>query len=90
MVKLMWTAQGMILATVEGETSDTVTLDRPVYVLMGPQGASMVPILGLTDERELEIRKSELLFNGSMIDPVDELRNHYSKSFGSGIQLLNA
>lgn len=87
MVKLMWTAQGMILADVIDDTSDVVKIEDPVYVILGPQGAQMVPILGLTDARKLEIRKEELLFNAAMIEPVTELRNHYSSKFGSGIQL---
>lgn len=88
-VKLMWTLQGMLLADVKSESSDCVVLENPVYVVLGAQGAQMMPILGLTDAKELEVRKSELLFNATMADPVTELRNHYSQTFGSGIQLLN-
>lgn len=87
-IKLMWTAQGMILANVVAEDSTKVELENPVYVILGPQGAQMMPILGLTEEEVLPIRKSELLYNAALIDPVTELRNHYSQSYGSGIQLL--
>lgn len=89
-VKLMWTLQGMIIADVISETDDAVELEQPVYAVFGAQSAQLVPILGLTDEKRISISRKELLFNGALVDPEKELRNHYSKQFGSGIQLLNS
>ena len=89
MIKMMWTNQGMLLADVVAQEGGVITLETPVYVMMGPQGAQMIPVLGLTEAKSVQIKESELLFNAALIDPLPELRNHYSSSFGSGIQLLN-
>lgn len=88
MVKLMWTEQGMLLGDVIESSDERVKLENPVFVVLGAQGAQLVPILGLTEQKTINVNKRELLFDGEMVDPVTELRNHYSKAFGSGVQLV--
>ena len=89
MIKMMWIAQGCVVADVVEENDEAITVESPVFLMAGQNAAQMVPILALTDTRKIEINRSELLFNGSLLEPLPELRNHYSSSFGSGIQLLN-
>lgn len=88
-IKMFWNAQGMLLGDVLEVNEDHLVVEQPVYVIMGPNGASLVPILGLSDDTKVKIKHSELLFNASLVDPISELRNHYSSTFGSGIQLLS-
>ena len=88
-VKLLWTVQGQIIANVEDFDTDTYVLENPAFVLPNHQGIQLIPILAASDQTEVRIRKSEILFGGALIEPVKEFRNSYSSQYGSGIQLLN-
>lgn len=87
-VKILWTQQGQIISEVEAHSTDKWTIKNPAFVVPGPQGVSLIPVLALTEENETTIRASEILFGGELFTPATELRNYYSSQFGSGIQLL--
>ena len=87
-IKVFWTRQGQILGTVTGEDSSSIEVENPVVIVTGPQGVALVPLLLVTQETVATFNKSEILLGGVLYEPQDELRNHYSSQFGSGIQLL--
>lgn len=87
-VKIMWTAQGMMLADVIGESSDAYELENPVYVQVTQQGAQLYPFLSMvTETTQIEVRKSELLFNALQAEPFPALRDAHRDMFGK-IQLI--
>lgn len=87
-VKIMWTAQGMMMADVVGESSSVYELENPVYVNITQEGAQLFPFISMvTEEKRIEVRKSDLMFNALKAEPFKELRNAYTEMFG-GIQLI--
>lgn len=89
-VKLFWTQQGQVLGTVTKEDGNTITVENPVTIVAGSQGVSLMPLLMFAEQEVATFNKEELLLNGEVFVPKDELRNHYSSQFGSGVQLLTS
>lgn len=65
-------------------------VENPVLLQQMGQQLGFVPILGFTKSKRLQIAKNDLLYEGELFDPQDELRNHWNSQFGSGIVLSTA
>lgn len=87
-IMLFWTQQGQILGQVTSQSDNAIVVENPVVLMAGPQGVSMLPLLMFAEKQVAQFNRSELLMSGELFEPKDELRNHYSSQFGSGIQLL--
>lgn len=86
-IKLAFTQLGQILGDFT-ETHEGWAVDNPVVVSAGPQGVQMLPLLMLAESTRITLTPGDFMLNAELFDPKDELRNHYSSQFGSGIQLL--
>jgi len=51
-----------IIAKVEAEDADTVTISRPMALTMGPQGLGMIPWVFLGEESKIVLEKQKTFF----------------------------
>lgn len=92
-VRIFYTKLGQVMGEVKEHTKlgqqRSVEIEGPVFLHITQQGVMLQPILMGVEEKSIELQLDDTLFG--TIDgftPVPELRNEYSKQFGSGIQLL--
>lgn len=57
-------------------------IDKPVRVVMTPDGAAMVPAPPFAKSTQLKVRSEHIVY---VAEPEDELRNAYNAKFGNGI-----
>lgn len=83
-------SMGQLIAEVEErlDTSSSYVLKNPCVVQVGQGQLGLTPIMGLVSEDTLVLDASELL--GGLFTPADEIRNHFSAQFGSGIELVTS
>ena len=93
MIKLLTLKIGMNIVSDIDEIGSTVILKKPVVVITQQQNGQLSvgfsPFLDLCEEFDtgISIDKSEFL---TITTPNTELKNQYSKFFGSGIQIVTA
>lgn len=51
-----------IIAKLEAEDQDSVTINRPMALTMGPQGLGMIPWVFLGDESKIVLQKKNTFF----------------------------
>lgn len=92
-IRILFTKSGQIIGdfteNFEGEKLSSYTIHNPVLLVQTQQGVQFIPVLMLTEDKEIEVGMHETLFNGQTFTPMTEMRNQYSSMFGSGIQLLS-
>lgn len=93
MIKLLTLKIGMNIVSDIEEIGSAVILKKPAVVITQQQNGQLAvgfsPFLELSDEFDtgITIDKSEFL---TITTPNTELKNQYSKYFGSGIQIATA
>lgn len=88
-IKIAYTDTGPIMGDFEEQLSGDWLVENPVILQVGPQQIGIVPLLGFVKARSITLKNSDIKY-GSVFDPQDDLRNHYSSQFGSGIQLATS
>jgi hypothetical protein len=92
-IKVAYTDNGPILgdfSTNNTEKGVVHTVENPVLLQQMGQQLGIVPVLGFTKAKSLQLPESEIKYNGELFEPQDELRNHWNGSFGSGIVLATS
>lgn len=76
-----------ILSKIASETDDAYQLENPVMIFLeAGKGYAMMPHMPYCDG-DVILYKNTIAFKG---DPLVELENQYSKSFGSGIEIASS
>jgi|DEB19_MinimDraft_3_1074340.scaffolds.fasta_scaffold426841_1 hypothetical protein len=84
-VKLIALNTGEQLLSEVNETESGVQLTKPaILVPAGDKGLGLAPWLPYTKAQEdgIFVKSSAIMY---MVDPVDQLRNHYSGTFVGGL-----
>jgi len=88
-IKIAYTDTGPIMGDFNETLNGDYTVENPVILQVGPQQIGIVPLLGFVKAKSITLKKSDIKY-GDIFDPQDDLRNHYSGQFGSGIQLATS
>ena len=78
-IKAAYLAEGIIIGDVtESISGDSFTFDKPILVQPSRDNILMIDYLGMFEEEQFTIKKSDLRFN-SVFTPVPELVNAYNQ-----------
>ena len=71
-----------IIADIEDNDDGTTTLNKPVRLIMTPDGAALIPLPPYAKSESLVIKNEHLVFTA---EPDDDMYNAYNSKFGSGL-----
>lgn len=91
-IKVAYTENGPLMGDFEESTGGTklYTVTNPVILQQMGQQLGIVPVLGFTKSKTLQLAAHEVKYNGELFEPQDELRNHWNSQFGSGLVLATS
>lgn len=63
-----------LIARLDGETADEISVDRPLAITMGPQGMGLIPWIFLGEQKIVNIKKSHVF---AMVPSKKEASDQY-------------
>jgi hypothetical protein len=88
-VKAAYFMHGIIMGNATENIDGSVTFANPVQVIPQQNNMAFMPFTSMMEEDEITFRVEDTLW-GKLYTPVIEMRNQYSKMFGTGIEIAPA
>lgn len=87
-IKCAFIPQGLVIGELTEEVNGSIRIKNPALIISRQESIAFANLLQLVEENEITVKREDIAFNCTFT-PKTEILNHYTRLFGSGIQIVS-